>query len=161
MRILVAEDDAVFTARLMAFHLSDMSAEIRRFCTARCEPFVEAEEHKLEYTEVFHEFEALVESLLARFVAREYAAADGGACEARAHRLGAESARLDNARAFYARLERLVKGAEDANAAAALALILSASDYATFVRMMREQNGQSGTSYAMLKTAHKRTRDDG
>ena len=42
-----------------------------------------------------------------------------------------------------------------------LALILSASDYATFVRMMREQNGQSGTSYAMLKTAHKRTRDDG
>ena len=66
------EDDAVFTSRLMAFYLSDMSAEIRRFCTARCEPFVEAEEHKLEYTEVFHEFEALVESLLARFVAHEY-----------------------------------------------------------------------------------------
>ena len=155
------EDDAVFTSRLMAFYLSDMSAEIRRFCTARCEPFVEAEEHKLEYTEVFHEFEALVESLLARFVAHEYSTAEGAACEAVAHRLGAESTRLDNARAFYARLERLVKGAEDANAAAALALILSASDYATFVRMMREQNGRSGTSYAMLKTAHKRTRDDG
>ena len=75
----MAEDDAVFTSRLMAFYLSDMSAEIRRFCTARCEPFVEAEEHKLEYTEVFHEFEALVESLLARFVAREYSTAEGAA----------------------------------------------------------------------------------
>ena len=53
---MASDDDAVFTTRLMAFYLSDMSSEIRQFCAARCEPFVEAEEHKLEYTKLFNEY---------------------------------------------------------------------------------------------------------
>ena len=114
--------------------------------------------HKLEYTDIFTEYEALVEGLLVSFVERENAGLHG-AKAATSHRFAKEVRKLDNATAFYQRLERLVKINDNVQAAAALSLLLSASEYRTFVEMMRERNRTLGGSYAMEKTANKRNRD--